>query len=66
MAEFGIKNNDFLLTRLSLFFISRGLHLYISFDVIDLLHTITHEQINMKKAIDISKAMESIWKYAQK
>ena len=65
MAEFAANNNNFLLTRLSLFFALRGLHPCISFDVVDLSDTTTRERINKKKAMDISKAMQSIWKYAQ-
>ena len=37
-----------------------------SFDVVNLLDTTTREQINKKKTIDISQAMQLIWKYAQK
>ncbi len=60
-----VNNNDFLLTRLSSFFFAlKGLHPCISFDIINLLDITTREQINKKKAIDISQAMESIWKYA--
>ena len=65
MAEFAANNNDSLSTRLSPFFASRGLHPRMSFDVVDLLDTTTRERINKKKAINISEAMQSIWKYAQ-
>ena len=54
------NNNDFLLTRLSVFFTSRVLYLCISFNIVDFLNTITHEQINKKKSIDIFKAMQLV------
>ena len=60
MAEFAANNINSLSTRLSPIFASRGLHLCMSFDVIDLLDTTTCERINKIKAIDISKAMQSI------
>ena len=65
MAEFAANNNNSSSTRLSPFFASRGLHPCMSFDVIDLSDTTTRERINKKKTIDISEAMQSIWKYAQ-
>ena len=65
MAEFAANNNNSLSTKLSPFFTSRDLHPRMSFDIIDLSDTPTREQINKKKAIDISEAMQSIRKYAQ-
>ena len=65
MAEFAANNNNSAFTKLSPFFVLRGLHLRMSFDVVDLLDTTTREWINKKKAIDISEFMQSIWKYAQ-
>ena len=56
IAKFMANNNNFASNRLSLFFASRGLYLRMSFDVINLLNTITHERINKKKAIHISKS----------
>ena len=49
MAEFAANNNNSASTKLSPFFASRGLHLHISFNVIDLLDTTTCERINKKK-----------------
>ena len=66
MAEFATNNNNFLSTRLSPFFASRGLHPRMNFDIVYLSDTITRERINKKKAINISKAMQLMWKYAQK
>lgn len=66
MVKFTANNNSSVFTKLFLFFVLRGLHLYISFDIIDLLDTRTQKWINKIKTIDISKSMQSIWKYAQK
>ena len=60
MIEFAANNNNFTSTRFSLFFALRGLHPCISFDVINLSNITTRERINKKKAIDISKSMQSI------
>ena len=60
MIKFVVNNNDFVSTRLSLFFALRGLHLRISFDVISFSDTTTRKQINIKKTIDISESMQSI------
>ena len=60
MAEFAANKNVFLLTKLSLFFALRGLYLYISFEIVDLSDITTCEQINKKKAIDISEAIQLI------
>ena len=57
MAKFATNNNDSSLIKLSPFFALRGLHPWMSFDVVDFLDTTTCEQINKKKTIDISKAM---------
>lgn len=57
MREFAANNNDYISTKLSPFFVSRSLHPRISFDIVDFLDTITHEGINIKKPIDISKAI---------
>ncbi len=65
MAEFAANNNVSLSTKLSLFFTSRCLHSRMSFDVINFSDTTTRKRINKKKAIDISKTMQSIWKNAQ-
>ena len=57
MAGFVANNNESASTKLSLFLASRGLYLHMSFDIVDLLDTITRERINKNKAIDISEAM---------
>ena len=48
MVEFAANNNDSASTKLSPFFASRGLHLRMSFDVVDLSDTTTRERINKK------------------
>ena len=60
MAEFVANNNNFAFTRLSPFFASKGLHLHMIFDIIDLSDISTYERINKKKAIDISEFMQLI------
>ena len=65
MAKFAINNNNFLSTRLSLFFALKGFYPRMSFDIVDFSNTTIREWINKKKAIDIFEAMQSIWKYAQ-
>ena len=57
MVEFSANNNNFLLTKLSLFFALRGLYPRMSFDIVDFLDTTICKQINKKKAINISEAM---------
>lgn len=57
MVKFTANNNSSVFTKLFLFFVLRGLYLYISFDIIDLLDTRTQEWINKIKTIDISKSM---------
>ncbi len=65
MTEFATNNNVSLSTKLSPFFNSRGLYPRMSFNIVDLSDTTICEQINKKKAIDISETMQSIGKYAQ-
>ena len=57
MAELAAHNKNFVSIGLSPFFTSRGLHLRMSFDVVDLLDTTTCERINKKKAVDILEAI---------
>lgn len=64
IAEFIANNNNFAFIKLSSFFALRGLYLCISFDVIDFSNITICKEINMKKVIEISKAMQSLWKYA--
>ena len=48
MVEFVVNNNDFTFIKISPFFISRGLYLQISFNVVDFFDITTHKQINKK------------------
>ena len=57
MVDFAANNNNFASNRLSPFFVSRGLHSQISFDIVNLSVIITCEWMNKKKAIDISKSI---------
>lgn len=57
MIEFVANNNQFISTKLSLFFILKSLHLYISLDIIDFLDITIYKQINKKKTINILKAI---------
>ena len=57
MVEFITNNKNFAFIRLFLFFVLKGLHLFIRFDIVNLLNTTTKEQIYKKKAIDISKSI---------
>ena len=59
------NNNNLASTRLFLFFALRGLHLRMSFDIIDFLDTTTSERINKKKTISILECIQLIWKYVQ-
>ena len=63
MVESAVNNNNSASTRLSSFFVSKGLHLRMSFDVIDFSDIITREQIDKKKAINISEFKYLIWQY---
>ena len=57
MAEIAANNNDFVSIKLYPFFPSKGLNLYISFNVINFSNIIIQKRINKKKAINISKAI---------
>ena len=60
MAKFATNNNNSASIGFSLFFALKVLHLFISFDVVDLLNITTGEQINKKKIIDILEFMQLI------
>ena len=46
MAEFAANNNESASTKLFPFFVSKSLHLRMSFDIIDLSDINTHKQIH--------------------
>ncbi len=55
MAKFAANNNKSDSTKLSLFFVTKDLHLRISFDIVELFDTNTCERIFKQKALDISR-----------
>lgn len=57
MVEFAANYNNFLSIRLFLFFTSKELYPYISFDVMDFSYIIAHKRINKKEIIDISETI---------
>lgn len=53
MAEFAANNNDSISTKLSLFFASKDLYLYISFNIIDFSDITTCKEINKRKTLNL-------------
>ena len=66
MAEFAANNNELAYIKLFPFFASKGLHLHISFDMVNLSDANTCEQINKQKTLDILGNMETTWEFARK
>lgn len=66
MAEFAANNNNSSSIQAFQFLVLRASHRRMSLHLVHLLETTTCKLINKKKAIDISEATQSIWKYAQK
>lgn len=60
IAEFAANNNNSASKRLSLFFFSKKFNPRISFNVVDISDIKTQKYINKKKAINISKTMQTI------
>lgn len=60
------QNNELASTKLFLFFATKSLYPCMSFDIIDLSGTNTHEQILKQKTVNISGNMKITWKLAQK
>lgn len=60
------NNNKSTSTKIFLFFATKDLHPRISFDIVDLSNTNTHEQILKQKTFDISGNIETAWKFAWK
>lgn len=58
MAEFAVNNNNFACIKLSPFFDLKDLNLHMSLNIVDFWNIITCKQINKKKAINISEAMQ--------
>ena len=63
MAEFAANNNELASIKLSPFFASRGFYLQMSFNIVELSDIIILKQINRQKALDISKAIQTTWKF---
>lgn len=57
IAKFAANDNNSSFTKLSPFFLSKDLYLYMSFDIINFYNTTICQCINKNKAIDTSKAM---------
>lgn len=57
IAKFAANNNKSISTKLTSFFVLKGLHLHISFDIIDFSESTTCKRINKKKDINISEAL---------
>ena len=66
MAEFAANNNESASTKLSSFFATKGLHLRMSFDKVELSDASTRERILNQKALDISGNMQTTWEFVQK
>ncbi len=64
MAEFAANNNELASIKLSPFFATKGLHLCMSFDIVELFNASTCERILKQKALDISGNMKSTWEFA--
>ena len=63
MAEFAANNNESASTKLSSFFATKGLHLRMSFDKVELSDASTRERILNQKALDISGNMQTTWEF---
>lgn len=59
MAEFVANNNVSASTQLSSIFATKGLYSYMSFDIVELFDTNTHERTLQQKALDISGNMQT-------
>lgn len=60
MVKFVANNNNSTSIKVFLFFALRGLHLCMSFDIINFLDTIACKQINQEKSINISESIHLI------
>ena len=63
MAEFAANNNESASTKLSPFFVTKGLHPRMSFDKVELSDASTCKRILNQKALDISGNMQTTWKF---
>lgn len=60
MAKYAANNNESASTKLSLFFTTKDLQLYINFNIVELSDTSNRERIFRQKALDISGNIETI------
>ena len=63
MAEFAANNNESASIKLSPFFATKGLHLRISFDIVELSDISTCKQIFNQKPLNIFRNMQTTWKF---
>ena len=63
IIEFVANNNELASTKLSPFFATKSLYIYMSFDKVELFNANTCKQIFNQKALDISRNMQITWKF---
>ena len=63
MAEFAANNNKLASTKFFLFFSTKSLYLYISFDKIKLSNASICNRIFNLKALDLSRNMQTTWEF---
>lgn len=66
MTEFAANNNELTSTKLSLFFATKGLHLCMSFNIVELSNANSRKRTFKQKALDISGIMKTTWKFVWK
>lgn len=66
MVEFVANNNISACTKLSLFCATKGLHLRMSFDIVELSNTSIQKRIFQQKTLDMSGNIQATGKFAQK
>ena len=60
MTEFAANNNKSVSTKLFLFFVTKSLHPYKSFEKVKVFDIYNHKRIFNQKALDISRNMQII------
>ena len=63
MAKFAANNNKSTITKLSPLVVTEGLDPCMSFDIVDISNVNTYKRILNKKALDISRNMETICEF---
>lgn len=59
MAEFAANNNESAFIKFFLFFYTKNLYLYISFNIKELSNTSTYQQIFKQKTLNTSENMQT-------